>query len=206
MKRRQFLRNASTAGAVALMPVSMQAMAHDQAAPRFTLLRSSSDMRGAQFAPHASCAAASCNASALRIRIDGLQRADGNPVLHELWLSALFESADGGTSPFIAWQFAHGPRPHMSQRVAFVAPRERLRGFALDYRLDAKACLEQEACPLTSFSLPLLTPGHYALLGPRRDGRGARTRGLRHSGDSAAPLQWQGVRDFDYVAFRIEVA
>ena len=112
--------------------------------------------------------------------------------------------ADGGTSPFVAWQFARGPRPHMGQRLSFAAPRDRLRGFALDYRLQAASACQHETCSLTSFALPLLTPGHYALLGPRRDGSPASTRGLRHSGDSAAPLAAATVRDFDCLAFRIE--
>jgi hypothetical protein len=202
MKRRQFLHSATVAGAATLLPVAVHAAS--AAEPRFGLLRSTGQA-GARFEPHLACGAAPCGAAALRIRIDGLQRAAGTPVLHELWLSALFETGDGTTAPFLAWQFAHGPRPQMAQRVAFVAPRERMRGFVLDYRLGARSDCAQETCALTSFALPLLVPGHYVLLGPRRDGRAAPIRRLRHSGDVAAPLA--GTRhDFDALAFRIEPA
>jgi hypothetical protein len=203
MKRRQFLHGAGALGAVTLLPVAAAAAAPASPA-RFALLRSTTSEAGARFVPHASCAASACDSAALRVRIDGLQAADGGPVLHELWLSAMFAAPDGGTSPFVAWQFAQGPRPHMGQRLSFVAPREGLRGFALDYRLQAASACEREACSLTSFALPLLTPGHYALLGPRRNGSPAVTRGLRHSGDSAAPLLSATARDFDCLAFRIE--
>jgi hypothetical protein len=204
MKRRQFLHNATIAGAATLLPVAVHAAGRAAPAPRFGLLRSSGEA-GARFEPHLACGAAPCDGAALRIRIDGLQPAAGAPVLRELWLSALFETADGMTAPFLAWQFAHGPRPHMGQRVAFVAPRERMRGFALDYRLGEQAGCAQETCALTSFALPLLVPGHYVLLGPRRDGRAAPTRRLRHSGDAAAPLAG-APRDFDALAFRIEAS
>jgi hypothetical protein len=205
MKRRQFLSSASALGAVALVPAAAHAAigASAKPAPRFTLLRADADAAGARFADPA-CADAICTASRVRVRIDGLHAADGGPVLQELWLNALFEKDGGGTAPFVAWQFSQGPRPHMGQRLSFVATRDRLRGFALDYRTAQHAACVHESCALTSFSLPLLAPGQYVLLGPRRNGRAAPTRGLRASGDAAAPLQWEGARDFDYVSFRIE--
>lgn len=92
----------------------------------------------------------------------------------------------------------------MGQRLSFVVARDGLRGFALDYRTAQHAACVQENCALTHFSLPLLAPGQYVLLGPRRNGGPAPTRGLRASGDAAAPLRWTGARDFDYVGLRIE--
>lgn len=206
MKRRHFLHTAGTLGAVTLLPAAAQAASHALrgAEPaRFTLLRAATGEAGARFAPHAACAAGECDQAALRIRIDGLQRAAGAPVLSELWLSALFEAADGTAAPYLAWQFCDGARPHMGQRVAFVAPRDRMRGFVLDYRLGEQAHRAQENCALTSFALPLLVPGHYVLLGPTRDGRAAFARGLRHSGNPAAPLAG-APRVFDALAFRLE--
>ena len=203
MKRRQFLRTASTAGAVALVPVAVQAATSAGAAPRFTLLRADSGRPGARFDEPA-CGSTVCSAARVRVRIDGLYPADGGAVLQELWLNAQFAQDDGGIAPFAAWQFSQGPRPHMGQRLSFVAARDRLRGFALDYRTAQHAACAHESCALTGFSLPLLAPGQYVLLGPRRDGRPAPTRGLRASGDATAPLQWSGTRDFDYVALRIE--
>lgn len=206
MKRRKFLQGAGTLGAAVLLPAAAHAAADAFAAPaqsRFTLLRSSGGP-GARFFPHAACSAADCGADTLRLRIDGLQRADGAPVLHELWLSALFDHPDGGTAPFLAWQFTDGPRASTGQRIAFVAPRAGMRGFALDYRLGAAAACTRETCALTSLGLPLLTPGHYALLGPRRDGGPASPHGLTHSGNLAAPLAAGVSRDFDCLAFRIE--
>lgn len=207
MKRRQFLTTASTLSAVALIPAAANAASSVMAAavPRFALLRAPAELAGARFADPA-CAAATCAASRVRVRIDGLHPADGGAVLQELWLNAQFAKDDGDIAPFAAWQFSQGLRPHMGQRLSFVAPRDRLRGFALDYRTAQHATCVHESCALTSFSLPLLAPGQYVLLGPRRDGRPAPTRGLRASGDANAPLQWQGTRDFDYVAFRIEMA
>ena len=202
MKRRQFLSSASIAGAAALVPGAVRA-AGSVGVRRFALLRAEAGAAGAGFAA-AGDAAIACAASAVRIRIDGLHAADGAPVLQELWLNAHFTREDGGTAPFLAWQFSHGPRRHMGHRVAFVAARDRLRGFVLDYRTADQAQCVQEGCALTSFGLPLLAPGQYVLLGPQRDGRAAPTRGLRTSGDAAAPLQWHGPRDFDYVSFRIE--
>jgi hypothetical protein len=203
MKRRQFLRNASTAGAIAFVPVAVQAAVDAGAAPRFTLLRADAGQAGARFADPA-CRGEACGASRVRVRIDGLHPADGAPVLQELWLNAQFAQNDGTDALFAAWQFSHGPRPHMGQSLSFVAARDRLRGFRLDYRTALHAACVHESCALTHFILPLLAPGQYVLLGPRRDGRPALPRGLRASGDAAAPLQWTGPRDFDYVALRIE--
>ena len=203
MKRRQFLRNASTAGAIAFVPVAVQAAANAGAAPRFTLLRADADQVGARFADPA-CGGAACGASRVRVRIDGLRPADGAPVLQELWLNAQFAQNDGSDALFSAWQFSRGPRPHMGQRLSFVVARDRLRGFQLDYRTAQHAACVHESCALTRFTLPLLVPGQYVLLGPRRDGRPVSPRGLRASGDAAAPLQWTGPRDFDYVALRVE--
>lgn len=203
MKRRQFLRTATTAGAIACMPVAVQAASRDAVAANFRLVRADTGQAGARFVDLA-CAGATCGAARLRVRIDGLHPADGAPVLQELWLNAQFGQADGSTALFSAWQFSRGPRPHMAQRIAFVVARDRLRGFRLDYRTGGHQACAHESCAMNAFSLPLLTPGQYVLLGPRRDGRPAPTRGLRASGDATAPLQWNGTRDFDYVALRIE--
>jgi hypothetical protein len=202
MKRRQFLRNASTAGAVAFVPFAVQAAAAAGAAPRFSLLRADAGQAGAGFADPARASA--CGASRVRVRVDGLHPADGTPVLQELWLNAQFAQDDGSDALFAAWQFSRGPRPHMGQRLSFVVARDRLRGFQLDYRTAQQAACVHESCALTRFTMPLLAPGQYVLLGPRRDGRPAPTRNLRASGDAASPLQWSGPRDFDYVALRIE--
>lgn len=206
MKRRHFLHSAAALGAAALAPAAAQAAAFalPGAEPsRFTLLRASAGVAGARFAAHARCTGEACPDAALRVRIDGLQRADGAPVLSELWLSALF-SSPGVHASFVAWQFSDGPRPHMGQRIAFLAPRAGMHGFVLDYRVGAASTCVRETCALTSFTLPLLVPGHYALLGPKRDGRVADPHDLRYSGNEMAPLAGDSARDFDCLAFRIE--
>jgi hypothetical protein len=203
MKRRQFLRSASTAGAIAFVPAAVQAAAGAAPISNFRLLRADTGQAGARFVDLA-CSGAACSAAQLRVRIDGLHPADGAPVLQELWLNAQFGQPDGATALFSAWQFSRGPRPHTAQRIAFVVARDRLRGFQLDYRTGRHQACVHESCAMNGFSLPLLAPGQYVLLGPRRDGRPAPTRGLRASGDASAPLQWAGPRDFDYVALRVE--
>ena len=83
MKRRQFLRTASTVGTIALVPVAVQAAANAGAIPRFALLRADAGQVGARFGDPA-CRGAACSAERVRVRIDGLHRADGALVLQEL--------------------------------------------------------------------------------------------------------------------------
>jgi hypothetical protein len=197
MKRRHFLHSAGTLGAVMLLPAAAQAAAGviaPSTAARFTLLRSASGERGARFEPHASCAAESCNADTLRVRMDGLHVAAGSR-LRGFSLSALFDADDGVQTPFLAWHYGVDGGVRMSQRMSFVAGRASMRGFALDYRHEGDIACRTQACALTRFEAPLLAPGHYVLVDAAAPGA------LAHGGDPLAPL---GERGFDYLAFRIE--
>ena len=124
-------------------------------------------------------------------------------MLHELALNAMFANGAAGTTPFHAWRYVHAAAPHTSQALSFVAAHDSLRDFELEYRLAGDEMCRREACALTQSGLSMLSPGHYVLLGPRRNGMRVNTAALRHSGDAAAPLG-DAVRDFDYLALRIE--
>jgi len=204
MRRRGFLHCAAALGALAAVPLAARASMRDaEVRPAFVLARSASAEFGAAFAPLAVACASACSAPMLRVRIDGLHRAAGSAVLHALSLSAMFDQDDQRPVPFLAWQFVHGAPSRISQRLAFSVPRDRMRGFELDYRLAGDTQCRGESCALTRFDAPLLAPGHYLLLGPRRDGARIDVGALRHSGDVLAPLG-DTARDFDYLALRIE--
>lgn len=204
MRRRGFLHCAAALGALATLPLAARAaMRGSKTGPAFVLARSASGARGEAFDPLAVSCAGACTAAMLRVRIDGLHRAAGTPVLHELALSAMFDHGGVQPAPFLAWQFVHGAPSRVSQSIVFSAPRDGMRGFELEYRLAGDAQCRDEACALTRFGAPLLSPGHYVLLGPRRDGTRVDAAGLRHSGDALAPLG-EAARDFDYLALRIE--
>lgn len=206
MKRRDFLRSAALLGTAAAMPFAAQtAFAGAAHARTFKLARSASAVAGSRFAALDVAPCVACDADTLRVRIDAMHRAEGAPVLHELWLSAMFDDDLAGRIPFLAWQFVHGTPPRMSQRVSFVAGRDRMRGFELEFRLPGDAQCRRESCALTRLDAPALSPGHYVLLGPRRDGGSVDAAVLCHSGDPCVPLG-PAPRDFDYLALRIEAA
>jgi hypothetical protein len=207
MKRREFLNTAALVSAIGVAPLATRiARAADPAVSnQFIVARSIASTRGAQFEAIRDAACTNCDVEMVRIRIDGLHVATHTPVLQSMTLSAMFDRPGMSPLPFIAWHFEHGPKPRMSQRMSFVAARDRIRGLELEYRLNDDAQCRRETCALTAFTAPLLSPGHYALLGPRRDGTRVDASTLRHSGNIEAPLAAHGVaRDFDYLAFRVE--
>jgi hypothetical protein len=136
--------------------------------------------------------------------MDALHFAEGGAVLDDLFVHAMFDLSDGSSVPFIAWRHAAGPVPSRTDRARFIADRATLRRLEIEFRLADSRSRQREDCPLTRFDAPLLTPGHYVLLGPRRDGSRAEPRALLHSGDVTAPLSALAGRDFDYLAIRVE--
>ena len=203
MQRRKFLQTATLAGAASVVPLSLaQAAALVAAPPRFVLACALVAEAGARFAAPDQAACDDCVASAVRIRLDGMHLAEGGAVLRELSLQAMFEQPLAPRAPFIACHYVAGEPPKHSQRMSFIAERASMRGFELEYRVADQESCQQEDCALTRFEAPLLAPGHYVLAGPRRNGSRVDATRLRHSGDPSAPLA--GVRDFDYLSFRIE--
>jgi hypothetical protein len=131
----------------------------------------------------------------MRVRMDGMHVASSSS-LREFSLNAMFDVAFAPRAPYIAWHYAAGSAPRMSQRASFVAGRASMRGFDLEYRHDGDAACRTQACALTRFEAPLLAPGHYVLVDA------SAPAALAHTGDTLAPLGAQ--REFDYLAFRIE--
>jgi hypothetical protein len=168
------------------------------------LLSAPSAKAGTRFVPQGIADCAHCDAATVQVSIDSFHAADGGAVLDDLALHAMFDLQDGGSAAFTAWRFHAGPVVSRTDSARFTAGRDSLRRFEIEYRVAAIAELRRETCALTRFDLPLLAPGHYVLLGPRRDGSRLPPQFLRHSGDSNAPLANLPARDFDYLAFRIE--
>jgi hypothetical protein len=207
MQRRQFLHTTGLAAAAVALPAGIAcATAPRAAVSQFQLLRAESAEPGARFVPFDLASCADCGTEAVRIHLDGFHPAEDGAVLQEFWLSALFDVPGAEPAPFLAWQHVAGTAPRRSQRLSFVAGRASVSGFELDYRLAEEAACTRENCALTSFTTPLIAPGHYSLTGPRRKRRKKRidARGLCHSGDPSAPLRSVEARDFDYLAFRVE--
>ena len=193
MKRRSFLKSATLAGAAGSVPLAFAPFAA-AAAPRFVLLRATAATAGAAYARFEVSACEACSVDAVRVRLDGLHVAAGSR-LRALSLSALFDHPEGGSAPFLAWHYANDGAVRMSQRASFVAGRASMRGFELEYRHQGDAACRTQACALTRFEAPLLSPGHYVLVDA------SAPAALAHGGDALAPL---GARDFDYFTFRIE--
>lgn len=194
MKRRSFLKSASLAGAAGSVPLVFAKLA-SAAQPKYLLLRSDSDEAGAHYRPIDFSSCADCGVDAMRVRMDGMHVASASS-LRELSLSAMFDLACAPKAPYIAWHYAAGRAPRMSQRASFVAGRASMRGFELEYRHEGDAACRMQSCALTRFEAPLLAPGHYVLV------EASAPAALAHSGDACAPLGAQ--REFDYLAFRIE--
>jgi hypothetical protein len=200
MQRRHFITTTASVGAAFALPMS-SAWSSDAPA-RFALLRATGAHAGARFVPHHLAQCDDCAAPELRIVLGQLQPADGSAVLDRLSLDAMFQTPDGAMAPFHAWHHQHG-----SHAVRFIAPRDSMRSFELDYAAGNGPRL-RETLALTRFEQPLLMPGDYVLVGPRRGGSAVRASSLVHSGDAAAPLGQPGVgpaRDFDYVTLRMEL-
>lgn len=205
MRRRQFLSSASAIAGFAAMPIAGSVAAH-QVDVRFTLLRTDDPSAGATFLPQSLAPCVLCSAPVLQVSIDGLYPADDGAVLEDIAIHAMFDLPEGGSVPFVAWRHAAGAVPSRTDRARFIANRATLRRFELEYRIAGSASRQRETCPLTRSDAPLLAPGHYLLLGPRRDGSPADPSGLVHSGDVTAPLQVRSRRNFDYLAIRIDAA
>jgi hypothetical protein len=203
MKRRKFLKAAAIAGAATALPMALShAVASAPPPSRFVLARAMTSDAGTAYRPLDGADCSECAVSTVRVRMDGMHVADGGAVLRALSLHAMFDVPGAPRAPFTAWHYAAGAQARTSQRLSFVAGRANMRGFELEYRVEGDTGCVSERCDLTRFEAPLLEPGHYVLLGPRRNGERADPAALVHSGDSAAPLAM--VRDFDYLAFRIE--
>ena len=194
MKRRSFLKSATLAGAAGSVPLAFAKIAVAEA-PKYVLLRAESCEAGAEYRALDAVACADCGAEAMRVRMDGMHLAPSSS-LRELSLSAMFDVARAPKAPFVAWHYAAGNSPRMSQRMSFIAGRASMRGFELEYRHDGDAFCRTQACALTRLEAPLLAPGHYVLVDAAAPGA------LVHSGDARAPLGT--LRGFDYLAFRIE--
>ncbi len=203
MKRRKFLKTATIAGAAVVLPMTLVHAASLASAPsRFMLMRAASADAGAAFHALDRAACVDCDTAAVRVRMDGMHLAEAGAVLREFSLHAMFDVPHAPRAPFIAWHYVAGTPARVSQRMSFVAGRASMRGFELEYRVADDAACATESCALTRLDAPLLVPGHYVLVGPRRDGTRVDPTTFAHSGDTAAPLAMP--RDFDYLAFRIE--
>lgn len=203
MKRRKFLKTATIAGAAAALPMTLVHAANLAASPsRFVLMRAASADAGVAFQALDRAACVDCATATVRVRMDGMHLADHGAVLREMSLLAMFDVPHAPRAPFIAWQYVAGVPAKSSQRMSFVAGRANMRGFELEYRVAGDDACRSQSCALTRFDAPLLAPGNYVLVGPRRDGSRVEPLKLVHSGDTARPLA--ATRDFDYLAFRIE--
>lgn len=198
MQRRRFLSASALLGTTSVLPLA-QTWAAAAEGPRFRLLRAESAAPGARFVASVEAPCVACASPMLEIEIDAMHLADHGAVLEDFALHAVHQLDDGSSAAFIAWQYAAGPVASRTSSARFVAHRAGLRRFELDYRLAGSGS-RRESLALAGFELPL-SPGHYVLLGPRRDGSRVRAIDLRHSGDRAAPLR--GARDFDYLALRM---
>jgi hypothetical protein len=203
MQRRQFLMSAGAVAGLAAMPFGGVEAAVTRLA-RFALLRADDAVAGAPFIAQSLAPCPSCTVSVLQVSIEALHAADGGAVLDDFAIHAMFDLPDGLSVPYVAWRHAAGPVPSRTDRARFIADRATLRRLEVEYRLAGSTVPVHEECALTYPGAPLLSPGHYALLGPRRDGARVDARGFRHSGDASAPLSGLARRDFDYLALRIE--
>jgi hypothetical protein len=203
VQRREFLAAAGlAAGACGSARASATALSADS--PRLLLLSAPSADAGTRFLPQRLADCAHCDSARVHVSIDSFHAADGGAVLDDLALHAMFDLQDGGSAAFTAWSFHAGAVESRTDSTRFTAGRDSLRRFEIEYRLAGNTESQRETCALTRFDLPLLAPGHYVLLGPRRDGSRPPPQALRHSGDSKAPLANLPARDFDYLAFRVE--
>lgn len=172
--------------------------------PRLQLLSAPSAEAGTRFLPHALADCVRCDRATVQLSIDSFHAADGGAVIDDLALHAMFDLQEGGSAAFTAWRYHSGVVESRTDSVCFTAERDSLRRFEIEYRVAGSAASQREICALTRFDLPLLAPGHYVLLGPRRDGSRLPAQSLHHSGDTHAPLANLSARDFDYLAFRVE--
>lgn len=203
MKRRHFLTAAGASGALGLVSLGAPVMAAAKASAgqRFRILRL--DATTGRFAAVDASAAPECGEQVLSLRLDALHGAEGTPVLQSFRLSALFDAPGAAQSPFHVWHFDATAPERASRGFRFLAGRATMRGFRIDYRLDGETpCSER--CSAVAHALAPLQPGHYLLVGPRRDGRDPEAASLAYSGDPLRPLADAG-RDFDYLGFRVEV-
>jgi hypothetical protein len=115
----------------------------------------------------------------------------------------MFELADGRSAPFSAWCHDLAALGSRSGPVRFFAESSALQQLEVEYRLVDEGIACREHCQIAHSVLRQLVPGHYLLIGPRRDGSRVDVRGLVHSGDVSAPLAGEA-RDFDYLSMRIQ--
>lgn len=203
MKRRKFLKAAAIAGAAGALPLTLARAANlGPDSSRFVLLRATSGQAGSAFRALDGAGCSDCATPTVRVRMDAMHVAEGGAVLRELSLHAMFDVPHAPRAPFIAWHYVAGTPAKSSQRTSFVAGRANMRGFELEYRVAGDTRCNREDCTMTRFQAPLLEPGHYVVVGPRRDGSRVDPSGFVHSGDMSAPLAT--ARDFDYLAFRVE--
>ena len=207
MKRRNFLMNSAALVGAGVVPAFAlaKAVSATPGAPRFSLAQL--DASRGTFAAVSGCAPSSCLDDSVRLRFDAFHAAEPAPVLRALRVHALFDVIGSPQTPYIVWDYRAAEHASNSGGVSFVAGRDCMRGFALDYRLDdGSADVQRTHVSLTRLDVPILHPGHYVLAGPRRDGRVADLDGLRYSGSPQQPvLAGAGqALAFDYLAFRIE--
>jgi hypothetical protein len=199
MQRRSFLSSASLlAGAISL-PLASKGFAASQA-PSWQLLWSPTANKGDFWRSiHAACAEG-CDAEEVEVSLDALHAANGGHQVSQLAVHAMFDLPGGESVPFTAWQFAGaGAECSATSSSRFIAGRASMRCLQIEYR---QAGIDRfERCDLVGLAGPLLSPGHYLLVGPDAEGRRARVKGLVHSGSVSRPLE--GPTDFDYLSFRI---
>jgi hypothetical protein len=205
MQRRNFLKSAGVVASLSAVPFACSLAAATDG-PRLVLLRAAEARAGTAFLPLTLAPCATCADPVLQVSIGSLHSAEDGPVLEDLAVHAMFDMPDGGSVPFVAWCYSAGQVASRTDSVRFVAGRSAVRRLEFDYRIEGEAFQRRECCSLIRSDAPLLAPGHYVLLGPRRDGTAAEYRGLVHTGNLAAPLPASATRGFDYLPIRIEAA
>ena len=204
MLRRVFLKSAGAAAGLSALPRAAVSAARPEFSDGFVLLRSQSDAAGAAMRPFALSDCEDCDGQSVRVQIDEWQPALDGAVVSTLELRAVFALPDGSEAPFLAWHYAaDGLAGSRSYATQFVAGRASLRRFDLSYRRCAGGEAMSASCGLTRLDLPLLSPGHYVLVGPDAQGERLRARTLVHSGDRQAPIERSALPAHDYLAFRI---
>lgn len=207
MKRRNFLMNAAALAGAGTLPAFALAKASSSMADKARFTLAQLDSSSAAFMAVRGCSASGCLDDSVRLRFDAFHVAEPAPVLRALRVNALFDAIGAPQTPYIVWSYRAGDETGNSRGISFVAGRECMRGFALDYQLDdASPDALRTHLALTHLDAPILHPGHYLLAGPRRDGRAADLDGLRYSGSPERPVHARAgeALAFDYLAFRIE--
>jgi hypothetical protein len=207
MRRRVFLKSAGAAAALSALPLVAASAAAPAMSAGFVLLRSDSDATATPIRPFGLSDCSDCNAERVFVQIDDWQPALAGPVVSEFQLRAIFELEGGGEAPFLAWHYAAdalaGSRSYSTR---FAAGRASLRRFDLEYRRCDSISSARSSCSLTRLDLPLLTPGHYMLVGPDASGAPLGAASLWHSGEARAPIDPATLPGHDYLAFRISAS